>query len=78
VNGYGMHILGRDGSMLAFCEYTDIAFCSGSYPQYKICLKKAADMAAPVEEVIVTTKYSEELDALIADYKEITALMNEA
>ncbi|KAG1710621.1 hypothetical protein DVH05_013345 [Phytophthora capsici] len=78
VNGYGMHILGRDGSMLAFCEYADIAYCSGSYPQYKICLKKAADLAAPMEDVIVTTKYSEELDALITDYKEITALMNEA
>ncbi|GMF21265.1 unnamed protein product [Phytophthora lilii] len=78
VNGYGMHILGRDGSMLAFCEYSDIAYCSGAYPQYKICLKKASDMAAPMEDIIVTTKYSEELDALIADYKEITALMNEA
>uniref|UniRef100_H3HE41 Myosin motor domain-containing protein n=1 Tax=Phytophthora ramorum TaxID=164328 RepID=H3HE41_PHYRM len=78
VNGYGMHILGRDGSMLAFCEYTDIAFCSGAYPQYKICLKKASDLSAPMEDIIVTTKFSEELDALIADYKEITALMNEA
>ncbi|KAF1785078.1 P-loop containing nucleoside triphosphate hydrolase [Phytophthora cactorum] len=78
VNGYGMHILGRDGSMLAFCEYADIAYCGGAYPQYKICLKKASDLAAPVEDIIVTTKYSEELDALIADYKEITALMNEA
>ncbi|KAL4144835.1 hypothetical protein PRNP1_013960 [Phytophthora ramorum] len=78
VNGYGMHILGRDGSMLAFCEYTDIAFCSGAHPQYKICLKKASDLSAPMEDIIVTTKFSEELDALIADYKEITALMNEA
>ncbi|GMF53284.1 unnamed protein product [Phytophthora fragariaefolia] len=78
VNGYGMHILGRDGSMLAFCEYADIAFCSGAYPQYKISLKKASDMSAPMEDIIVTTKYSEELDALIADYKEITALMNES
>ncbi|KAI9989899.1 hypothetical protein PInf_020190 [Phytophthora infestans] len=78
VNGYGMHILGRDGSMLAFCDYADIAYCGGAYPQYKICLKKASDLAAPVEDIIVTTKYSEELDALIADYKEITALMNEA
>ncbi|KAG7379610.1 hypothetical protein PHYPSEUDO_008337 [Phytophthora pseudosyringae] len=78
VNGYGMHILGRDGSMLAFCEYADIAYCSGSYPQYKICLKKASDLSAPVEDIIVTTKFSDELDALIADYKEITALMNEA
>ncbi|POM58280.1 Myosin-like protein [Phytophthora palmivora] len=78
VNGYGMHILGRDGSMLAFCEYADIAYCSGSYPQYKICLKKASDVSAPMEDIIITTKYSEELDALIADYKEITALMNEA
>ncbi|KAE9007299.1 hypothetical protein PR001_g15876 [Phytophthora rubi] len=78
VNGYGMHFLGRDGSMLAFCEYTDIAYCSGVYPQYKICLKKESDVAAPMEDIIVTTKYSEELDALIADYKEITALMNES
>lgn len=78
VNGYGMHFLSRDGTMLAFCEYTDIAFCSGAYPQYKICLKKASDMTAPMEDIIVTTKYSEELDALITDYKEITALMNES
>ncbi|CAI5736000.1 unnamed protein product [Hyaloperonospora brassicae] len=78
VNGYGMHILGRDGSMLSFCEYADLAYCGGSYPQYKICLKKASDIAAPTEDIIITTKYSDELDALIADYKEITALMNEA
>ncbi|KAG7396182.1 hypothetical protein PHYBOEH_002623 [Phytophthora boehmeriae] len=78
VNGYGMHIIGRDGSMLANCEYADIAYCSGSYPQYKICLKKAFDMTAPTEDIIVTTKYSDELDALITDYKEITALMTEA
>ncbi|CAI5729363.1 hypothetical protein KXD40_003619 [Peronospora effusa] len=78
VNGYGMHILGRDGAMLGFCEYADIAYCSGAYPQYKICLKKAADVAAPMEDIIVMTKYSAELDALIADYKEITALMIEA
>uniref|UniRef100_M4B9U8 Myosin motor domain-containing protein n=1 Tax=Hyaloperonospora arabidopsidis (strain Emoy2) TaxID=559515 RepID=M4B9U8_HYAAE len=78
VNGYGMHILGRDGSMLSFCEYADIAYCGGTYPQYKICLKKTSDVAAPTEDIIVTTKYSDELDSLIADYKEITALMNEA
>ncbi|KAG6576529.1 myosin-like protein [Phytophthora cinnamomi] len=78
VNGYGMHFLSRDGTMIAFCEYTDIAYCSGAYPQYKISLKKASDMAAPMEDIVVTTKYSEELDALIADYKEITALMNES
>ncbi|CAH0478355.1 unnamed protein product [Peronospora belbahrii] len=77
-NGYGLHILGRDGSMLGFCEYGDIAYCSGAYPQYKICLKKATDVAAPMEDIIITTKHSEELDALIADYKEITALLNEA
>ncbi|KAG2523056.1 hypothetical protein JM18_005906 [Phytophthora kernoviae] len=78
VNGYGMHIIGRDGSMLANCEYVDIAYCSGSHPQYKICLKKASDMTAPTEDIIVTTKYSDELDALITDYKEITALITEA
>ncbi|RLN14460.1 hypothetical protein BBJ28_00007000 [Nothophytophthora sp. Chile5] len=78
VNGYGIHFLGRDGSMLAFCEYADITYCGGTYPQYKICLKKASDPTAPMEELVVTTKYSEELNSVIADYKEITALLNEA
>ncbi|CEG49412.1 unconventional myosin-viia [Plasmopara halstedii] len=78
VNGYGLHILGRDGSILGFCEYNQIVYSGGSYPQYKVCLKKSTDVSAPVEEIIVTTKYSEELDALITDYKEITALLNEA
>ncbi|TDH68114.1 hypothetical protein CCR75_005428 [Bremia lactucae] len=78
VNGYGLHILGRDGSMLAFCEYAEIVYCGGSYPQYKFCFQKASDLTAPVDEVIVTTKYADELDALIVDYKEITSLMNEA
>ncbi|CAI5744476.1 unnamed protein product [Peronospora destructor] len=78
VNGYGMHILDCDGAMLGCCEYADIAYCSGAYPQYKICLKKATDVAAPMEDIIVMTKHSAELDALIADYKEIAALMIEA
>ncbi|KAI9915495.1 hypothetical protein PsorP6_007858 [Peronosclerospora sorghi] len=78
VNGSGLHFLGRDGSMLGFCEYADIAYCSGAYPQYKICLQKASDAGAAVDELVLTTKYTDELDAVIADYKEITALMNEA
>lgn len=78
VNGYGVHFLGRDGAILAFCEYMDVAFCGGSYHQYKICLRKASDPNASMEDVLLTTKYSDELSALIADYKEITALMNEA
>uniref|UniRef100_K3XAY3 Myosin motor domain-containing protein n=1 Tax=Globisporangium ultimum (strain ATCC 200006 / CBS 805.95 / DAOM BR144) TaxID=431595 RepID=K3XAY3_GLOUD len=78
VNSYGVHFLGRDGAILAFCEYMDVVYCGGSYHQYKINLKKASDPSASAEEVLLTTKYSDELSALIADYKEITALINES
>lgn len=86
VNSYGLHFLGRDGAVLAFCEYSDVAFHGGSYHQYKLCLNRSADALAggggggggATEDVHLTTKHSDELSALIADYKEITALMNEA
>lgn len=78
VNGYGLHLLGRDGAMLAFCEYQHIVNWGVAAPHYKLCFKHGADVSAQVEEMIVTTKYHEELDALLTDYKEITALMSEA
>lgn len=78
VNGYGVHFIGRDGAMLAYCEYTDLEYCGGSYHQYKICLRKGGDPLAPLDEFLVTTKYAEELGAAITDYKEIEALMNES
>ncbi|DAZ96795.1 TPA: hypothetical protein N0F65_007056 [Lagenidium giganteum] len=88
VNGYGLHFVGRDGTILAFCEYGDITYCGGTYNQYKICLRKqgasgsgiqasAFSVATPnatTEELVLTTKYSDELTALIGDYKELTAL----
>lgn len=80
VNTYGVHFLGRDGANLAFCEYADVVYSGGSYHQYKLCLKKASDSTGigTTEDVLLTTKHSDELTALIADYKEIAALMNEA
>lgn len=86
VNTYGVHFLGRDGANLAFCEYADVAYSGGSYHQYKLCLKKASSDSTTTgiggggatEDVLLTTKHSDELTALIADYKEIAALMNEA
>lgn len=82
VNGYGVHFIARDGAMLAYCEYADVEYCGGSYHQYRICLRKAATngdyAAAPLDELLVTTKYADELSATVADYKEIEALMNEA
>lgn len=81
VNTYGVHFLGRDGTNLAFCEYADVFYSGGSYHQYKLCLKKASDstgVGGATEDVLLTTKHSDELTALIADYKEIAALMNEA
>lgn len=82
VNGYGVHFIGRDGAMLGYCDYADVEYCGGSYHQYRICLRKASvgeySGAAPLDELLVTTKYADELSATVADYKEIEALMNEA
>jgi hypothetical protein len=73
VNGHGLHFVARDGAMLAFCEYGNIVSWSGSYHEYKISFKKPDMMA--VEDLLVTTKYADELSALLADYKEIHDLM---
>lgn len=78
VNGYGLHFLSRDGLIIASCEYSDVVYCGGSYHQYKFCLKKASDPTASTEDIVVTTKYSDELSSLVSDYKEITHMLNDA
>lgn len=76
VNCYGIHFIGRDGALLAFCDYSEIVHWGGTYNQYKITLKKT-DVPTS-EDVVITAKYSDELSSLLSDYKEITALVNES
>ncbi|GLE10592.1 hypothetical protein PINS_up022790 [Pythium insidiosum] len=71
----GIHVLNREGALLTYCEYHEIVHWGGTYHQYKITIKKPD---TTTEDLVVSTKYADELSALLSDYKEITALMNEA
>ncbi|GLE00775.1 hypothetical protein PINS_up009563 [Pythium insidiosum] len=76
VNSMGIHVLNREGALLTYCEYHEIVHWGGTYHQYKITIKKPDTITT--EDLVVSTKYADELSALLSDYKEITALMNEA
>ncbi|TMW64383.1 hypothetical protein Poli38472_013005 [Pythium oligandrum] len=75
VNCYGIHFVSRDGSLLVTVEYPEIMHWGGTYHQYKITLQRGEMLSS--EDLVVTTRYSEELSSLLSDYKELTAILSE-